>query len=126
MYGLQKGSGGDYETVQKQMSKGNDLRFMFDVRVKESKDGSPNFLGPFTQGPASGRFVYLNIGTSAGQANTPWSRRLKVPLRDIKWETLRKVTASELLETRVTGTAHDGSPTCATVKPFSGWKVVEK
>lgn len=126
LYGLQKGSGRDYETVQKQMSKGNDLRFEFDVRVKENKDGSPNFLGSFAQGPASGRFIYLNIGTSAGQTNTPWSRRLKVPLRDIKWETLTKVTASQLLETRVTGTAPDGSPTCATVKPFSGWKVAVK
>lgn len=126
LYGLQKGSGGEYETVEKQLSKGNDLRFEFAVRVKENKEGSPNFLGAFTQGPASGRFIYLNIGTSAGQTNTPWSRRLKVPLRDIKWETLRKVTASQLLETRVAGTAPDGSPTCATVKPFSGWNVVVK
>lgn len=123
-FGLQKGAGSDYETIQTQRSKGKDLRFGFTARVKEARDGSPNFLGPFIQGPHNQRFAYIDIGTYAGQKDTPWSRRLKVPIREIAWDTLNCVTAGKLLETHVRGTAPDGSPTCATVKPFAGWKIV--
>ena len=118
-FGLQEGSGNDYQTVQTQRSKHGDLRFEFKVRVREGKDGQPNFLGPFAQGPAPQRFVYIDIGTYAGQKNTPWSRRLKVPLRGITWDQIKK---AKVLETRVPGTGRDGGPSCATVKPFAGWK----
>ena len=119
-YGLQQGGGSNYETVQTQRSTGRDLRFKFSVRVREGKDGQPNFLGPFAQGPAQGRFVYLDIGTYAGQKDTGWSRRLKIPLRGITWQLIEK---GKTLETRVPGTGKDGSPNCATVKPFAGWKI---
>ena len=123
-YGLQKGGGNDYEVTQKQRSKTGDLQFEFDARLKEGKDGLPVLLGPFVHGPPQERFVYLDIGTYAGQTNTPWGRRLKVPLRDITWDMVKQASlAAHLLETRVPGTAKDGSPTCATVKPFAGWKV---
>ncbi|HSB26933.1 MAG TPA: DUF5990 family protein [Pyrinomonadaceae bacterium] len=117
-YALQEGSGNNYKTVQTQRSVGQDLTFRFSARVREGKDGKPNFLGPFVQGPTHERFVYLDIGTYAGQPNTIWSRRLKIPLRGITWEMIDK---KQPLETRVPGTAKDGSPTCATVKPFAGW-----
>ena len=123
-YGLQKGGGSNYEVTQKQRSKTGDLRFEFDARVKEGKDGQPVFLGPFVQGPPHERFVYLDIGTYAGQSDTPWGRRLKIPLRGITWNEVKQASrGTNLLETRVPGTAKDGSPTCATVKPFAGWKV---
>jgi|SRR5215204_4636182 len=116
---LQKGGGNSYERVQTQRSEGKDLKFEFDVRLGEQKDGQPNFLGPFTQGPATGRFVYIDIGTMAGQIDSSWSRRLKVPLRGITWEMINN---AKVLVTRVSSTAKDGSPTCATVKPFNGWQ----
>ena len=119
-FGLQKGSGNNYETIQKQRSKTGNLRFEFDVRVREDKDGKPNFLGPFVQGPTQARFVYLDIGTCAGQIDTAWSRRLKVPLTGITWDLIKKGNS---LETHVPGTGKDGGPTCATVKPFAGWKI---
>jgi len=123
-YGVQKGGGSNYEVTQKQRSKTGDLRFEFDARVKEGKDGQPVFLGPFVQGPPHERFVYLDIGTYAGQSDTPWGRRLKIPLRGITWNEVKHASrGTNLLETRVPGTAKDGSPTCATVKPFAGWKV---
>src|SRR5882762_5621079 len=105
-FGLQKGSGSNYETVQTMESKSADLQFELDVRVREGKDGRPNFLGPFVQGPTHERFVYLDIGTCAGQINTPWSRRLKIPLRGITWELIAHATksSSAALETRVAGT----------------------
>ena len=123
-YGLQKGRGSDYETVQTQRSKKEDLRFEFSVDVKEGKDGLPNFLGPFAQGPAGERFVYLDIGTYAGQTGTPWSRRLKIPLRGITWKSIEQASrSSQVFEARVPGTGKDGGPTCSTVKPFDGWKL---
>jgi hypothetical protein len=123
-YGLQKGGGNDYEVTQKQRSKTGDLRFEFNARVKEGKDGQPVLLGPFVHGPPQERFVYLDIGTYAGQTDTPWSRRLKIPLRGITWDMVKQASrGASLFETHVAGTGKDGSPSCATVKPFDGWKV---
>ena len=123
-FGLQQGNGNDYQTVQKQRSKSGDLTFTFTVRAKQNADGAPNFLGPFTQGPAQGRFVYLDIGAYAGQTDTQWSRRLKIPLSGISWKTVKEAAdSSRVLETRVPGTGRDGGPNCATVKPFSGWSL---
>ena len=122
-YALQKGRGSIYETVQTQRSKGQDLIFEFTVQVRSAtSDPALDFAGPYVQGPRGQRFVYLDIGTCAGQTDTPWSRRLKVPLTGIPSAALRP--ASRVLETRVPGTGRDGSPTCATVKPFDGWTLV--
>jgi len=120
--GVQEGHGNDYNTVQKQRFTKQDLRFVFPVRVKEGKNGQPNFLSSFAQGPANSRFIYLDIGTFAGQTNTPWSRRLKIPLAGITWPMIEQASAaSVIIETRVPGTGRDGGPTCGTVKRFSGW-----
>jgi hypothetical protein len=120
-FGLQEGKGSSYNIVQRQRSQaGRDLSFEFTVRVAESDGKEPNLLGPYAQGPRDGRFVYISIGTYAGQEDSQWSRRLKVPLQGISW----KLVNAGVLETRVPGTAKDGSPTCATVKPFGGWKPV--
>lgn len=130
-FGLQKGRGNDYETIQIQRFKGEDLIFDFTVRAKAptkatARDAAPNFLGTFVQGPTGERFVYIDIGTYAGQTGTCWSRRLKIPLRGITWQMIEEVTEGKsLLETRVAGTGKDGSPSCSTPKPFSGWKLAK-
>lgn len=124
-FGLQKGSGSNYETIQTQRTGSQDLHFEFTLRVKEGKDGHPNFLGPFAQGPARDRFVYLDIGTYAGQKDAAWSRRLKIPLHDISWQIIKKVIdTSGKLEARIPGKGRDGSPSCGTVKDFDGWRPV--
>ena len=121
-FGIQEGNGNDYKTVQKQRYTKQDLRFEFPIRVREGKNGQPNFLGSFAQGPANNRFIYLDIGTYAGQTNTPWSRRLKIPLAGITWQMIEQASdASLVIEVRVPGTGRDGGPTCGTVKQFSGW-----
>jgi Family of unknown function (DUF5990) len=123
-FGLQKGSN-KYETVQKQRSGTEDLTFEFSIRIKDTSSDHPVFLGPFVQGSSSDRFIYIDIGTYAGQANTVWSRRLKVPLAGITQDMISKVLTNEtlLLETKVPGTGKDGGPNCATVKPFNGWQL---
>lgn len=125
-FGLQKGRGNDYETIQTQRSHTDDLSFEFAVRLKDSRDARPTFLGPIVQGPPDQRFVYLDIGTYAGQTDTGWSRRLKIPLAGITWEMIDRALADSrwIIETRVHGTGKDGGPTCGTVKPFAGWQLV--
>lgn len=124
-FGLQKGSGNLYETIQIQRFSGKDLAFEFPITVKLNKDGLPNFLGVFVQGPTNQRFVYLDIGTCAGQRDSEWSRRLKVPLTGITMDTINELAADsdKILEARVPGTGKDNGPNCATVKPFTGWHI---
>jgi Family of unknown function (DUF5990) len=121
-YALQKGRGSTSETVQTQRSDGSNLRFEFTAGARTA-GSSPDFRGPFIQGPAGGRFVYIGIGTFAGQTGTPWSRRLKIPLKGITSEMIRRASATQgaVLEARVEGTGRDGSPACASVKDFDGW-----
>ncbi|MEM8896633.1 MAG: DUF5990 family protein [Bacteroidota bacterium] len=125
-FGLQKGSGRNYETVQKQISKSGDLSFTFKVKVKEnqSRDTPPKFSGSFIQGPVANRFIYIDIGTYAGQSNSTWSRRLKIPLTGISWEDIDMLSDNSILRTSVPGTGKDGGPNCATVKPFEGWHIL--
>ena len=125
-FALQIGRGADYNTVQTQRTTGGDLSFEFSVGVKAAdKRAAPDFRGPVVQGPTGQRFVYIDIGTYARQGNTPWSRRLKVPLSGITRDMLDRASAdsSVVLETRVPGTGKDGGPNCATLKPFGGWKL---
>ena len=137
-YGLQKGRGSAYETVQTQRSDGADLRFEFTAgaclaaarpegerRMARAAGSSPDFRGPFIQGPAGGRFVYIDIGTCAGQTGTPWSRRLKIPLKGITTDMIRRASSAQgvVLEARVQGTGKDGSPACASVRGFDGWNL---
>jgi hypothetical protein len=126
-FGLQKGRGNAYEIVQKQRSATGDLHFEFSVRAKAGGKGSaPNLLGPFVQGPPAARFVYLDIGTYAGQAGASWGRRLKIPLSGIKAVIMDQLGdhSQAVLETHIPGTGRDSGPNCGTVKPFGGWKLV--
>ena len=82
-FGIQKGSGTQYDTIQIQRSDGKDLMFEFTLTVKTDKDGTLNFLGELAQGTRQERFVYIDIGQSAGQLDSIWRRRLKIPLKGI-------------------------------------------
>ena len=125
VFGLQKGSGNNYETVQKQIPESNDLSFEFTITVKgdPSKDKLPKFTGAFVQGPGDGKFVYIDIGKSAGQFTSEWSRRLKIPLTGITWSAIDSINTDAILQATVPGTGKDVGPNCATVKPFEGWHV---
>ena len=125
-YALQKGKGSQYECVQKQRSEGKTIHFEFRAGPAMDKENQPDFRGPFVQGPPKQRFVYLNIGMSAGQKDTGWNRRLKIPLKGITEEMIQpsKTGTGFILETKIPGRGPDGSPSCATVKPFPGWKKV--
>jgi Family of unknown function (DUF5990) len=125
VFGLQKGGGNDYETIQKQKATGENLLFELNVRVKTGKNTAPVFLGPCTHGTPADRFIYIDIGTYAGQKESSWDRRLKIPFRGITPEMIQQLIKDPklLLETRVSGIGKDGGPNCGTVKPFNGWEV---
>lgn len=127
-FGIQEGKGSNYKTIQVQRSKDSDLHFECDVSVKANKDdGPPNFVGNIVQGPPTGRFIYIDIGKSAGQFDSCWQRRIKIPLETITWEMIDSVLEKpkQLLQATIPGTAKDGGPSCATMKPIDGWKVVK-
>src|SRR5262245_40157817 len=75
-FALQRGK---QELASVSVSNGADLHFDFAIQV-ERTEGSLRFSGDFVQGPAGGKFVYVNSGTLAGQATSCWTRRAKVSL----------------------------------------------
>jgi hypothetical protein len=105
--------------------KDGELIFEFPIRVRDDgAEGSPNFLGPFAQGPRDARFVYINSGMMAGSPASPWTRRAKIPLRGITWATIEKAKPGSFIEAKIAGTGRDGGPACATVPLLDrGWKL---
>jgi hypothetical protein len=126
MFALQRGKA-ELETPS--MASGENLSFNFAVRVGNREEEWPNFLGSFVQGPRGGRFVYVNSGTSAGQAGSCWTRRAKIGLKEVGWDLVDRVLAqsSSLLEAKIAGRAGDGGPACATVRLLEGgWTIIEE
>ena len=100
------------------------MTFEFLVRVGRRSDGAPNFLGPYAQGPPAARFVYVNSGTRAGQADSCWTRRAKIPLGGITWRMIQDASRTQgAIEAEIDGTARDGGPACATVRLRTPWRV---
>jgi len=94
---------------------GEPLVFDFPVRVAPG----PKFLGDQVRRERpERRFVYVRIGQLAGDASSPWSRRMKIDIHDTPPNVLeRAAKTGAVVETTVSGTARDGTPTCATMRP---------
>jgi hypothetical protein len=120
---LQRGASGKATLVGPVHRSADALVFELDVTLDGSTAaGGPRLLGPFVQGPPTARFVYLNIGASAGQIGSPWQRRAKVPLGAIDWRAIEALAPGERLTAHFNGTARDGTPACATVPILPpGW-----
>ena len=105
------------------------LVFDFPITVDLS-DGNPNFLGKFVQGPRHARFVYVNSGTYAGQADSCWGRRAKIPLTGISAEQIQELRRSPggKLEVSFAATGgRDGGPVCGTIRfQDGGWKIIKE
>src|SRR5258708_7433429 len=76
---------GKAELLDPKTSSQRTVVFEFSIRARNDRPDGPNFLGPYAQGPVSERFVYVNSGTMAEQASSPWTRRAKIPLAGITW-----------------------------------------
>lgn len=104
------------------------LSFDFVVTVRASRGSKPKLPGPAAQGRPDDRFVYVNSGKRAGQFDSCWDRRAKVPLTSITHARVEQVLGSSRrrLEARIAATAGDGGPACATVPLVDkGWRVIE-
>ena len=122
-YGIQRGKGSKYAVEFAQTPKRGDLTFDFAIDVVE-KQGAPNFLGKYVQGPPGRRFIYVDVGTYAGQEHSPWARRMIIRLDGITSSMVQRGSkAGHRLTARIRGTGEDGGPNCATVAPIGGWKV---
>lgn len=97
--------------------------FEFAVDVADAEAEPPRLTGEFAQGPPATRFVYVNSGTLAGQAGSPWTRRAKVALGGIDRAKLQAALAQpdQVLTARIPGHMRDSGPICASVKPIAGW-----
>lgn len=95
----------------------------FDVQIRVAP--VRRFLGEFVRREGQERrFVYIAVGGQAGDAASPWSRRVKVDIHDLPEALLETALAGAVLEARLPGRdAKDGGPSCATLKPIGGWRV---
>ena len=94
---------------------GEPLRFDFSVRVGPG----PKFFGDQVrrEGPER-RFVYIRVGQMAGDAASPWTRRMKIDIHDIDPALLDAAARdARRIEISIIGTGRDGTPACATVRP---------
>lgn len=100
----------------KSSAAGEPLVFDFPVRVGPG----PKFFGDQVrrEGPER-RFVYIRIGQLAGDAASPWSRRIKIDIHDIGGDLLADATGGGVIETRIVGVLEDGTPACGTVRPIA-------
>ena len=118
-FAMQRGRSDLVDAVE---TRADALVFEFGVSVADASCEPPRLVGPFAQGPPAGRFVYINVGTYAGQ-HSCWSRRIKVPLHSLTPAVVSAAVAKPgtVLETRIRGTGRDGSPACATVPLLTPW-----
>lgn len=95
---------------------GEALSFDFSVRVGPG----PKFFGKQVRAEGKERrFVYIRIGTLAGDPASAWTRRMKIDIHDIDPELLEQAAKAGVLVGTIGGTAKDGSPACATIKPVN-------
>ncbi|MGQ2991868.1 MAG: DUF5990 family protein [Brevundimonas sp.] len=95
----------------------------FDVPIRLADDN--RMLGPFVRREGKERrFVYIRIGTSAGDHASEWSRRAKIDVHDIPPALLDRARGGSVLEVILPGKGKDGTPACATVRAIEGWKAV--
>ncbi len=94
-------------------------------RIGKQVDGSPNFLGPFAQGPAQHRFFYLSWGVMREDLRFEMFRRAKIHLSHLRWEHIQKATSQGTpLEVTLKLTGTKGDPVCGSLRGASiEWKL---
>jgi len=128
--GIRHGSdeGGWQEPVHVGIQKGRDVinvvpadreQVTFDAEFEVGKqpDGSPNFLGPYSQGDRHDRFFYLSWGIQHGR-HLEMFRRLKIRLGHLTWSQVNAaIESGKPLTVHLQLTDKKGGPLCATPPP---------
>jgi hypothetical protein len=122
-FALQRGKD---ELLPRVLASGADLSLSLTIGVDLAGDAI-DVRGPFVQGPRGERFFYVCCGEIAGQAGSPWRRRIKVPLGAIDADLAQACLDDDKLALRavIAGKAKDGGPPAATVPLIEAWKRVK-
>jgi hypothetical protein len=121
LHSLQEGD--DAPLDPKRSGGGEPLAFEFPLRIERTADGGAKFFGPQVRREGKvRRFVYIRVGTCAGDRGSPWTRRMKIDIHDVEPALLDAAIAGGVLEATIDGTAKDGSPACATIRQVT-WRV---
>ena len=121
---LQHGKADKAQLIPPTSKSADAIAFDFDVKVGgRLDDGRPRLLGPFVQGPPDVRFLYLSVGRYAGQDDSPWAGRVKVPLGEIQWDKIVALALGDRLTARIAGQSPKGVPALASVRLLPpGWE----
>jgi hypothetical protein len=114
----------DGEKHEAKVGRGRDLSFDLTLRARLGEKFS--ILGEHAHGPVTARFIPIGVGTLAGQADSCWTRVIKVHLSSITPKLVRDVQRAKgaRLQARVNGVGRNGTPACATVQLLgAGWSV---
>lgn len=104
------------------------VTFELEIEVRPNKAGVLAVRGPEIQGPPDARFIYINVGTYAGEYDSKWNRRTKIPLKGLHPELIADALAKPqaVLVAKIHGRARDGGPAAATVPLLdNGWEIVD-
>lgn len=93
------------------------IYFDFELNVKQTEDGQPNFTGQFAHGSVKERFLYLTTKNSEGGI----TKRIKVHLKTIEWEQVATVldNPKAFLEAQIEGYSTGSVPLLG-----DGWVVL--
>jgi hypothetical protein len=124
MWALQRGQA---ELVKPTLSTKSRIAFDFTVdAIPDDSEAGYRLAGPVVQGRIGERFVYVCVGTYAGQIDTPIGRRAKIRLEGITRKLIAAAKAKRdgTLEVQFAGRDSKGKPACATVPLLGkGWHV---
>ncbi len=83
--------------------------FTCSLQVTWGAGGNPAFSGPFAQGSAAGRFLYLSWKRTVG--SPPWIERIKIPLSGISSTLVKRALQGGYLTADITSRRpHDTTP----------------
>ena len=102
------------------------VTFELHVQAEVRADGRVAWRGPEVQGPSAGKFIYVNSGTYAGQADSEFGRRAKVPLFGVDGAVVAAALArpaGAVLAATIEGRGRVGGPAAASVPILGdGWQ----
>jgi hypothetical protein len=100
------------------------LVFEVELRAEVGAHGVRRLGDRVRQEGSERRLVYVAVGNQAGDAGSPWSRRMKIDMHTIGSELVAAAERRNVLEVVVAGTGPDGTPSCATARPLEAWRAV--
>ena len=120
---LQRGQAAKAELVAAASRSADAAVFDLEVTVGgRLPDGRPRLLSLYVQGPPDARFVYLCVGKYAGQADSEWAGRVKVPLGGLGGDQIKALPPGARLAARIAGQSPKGGPALASVRLLPpGW-----